>query len=196
MSTTKDRGRRRILEAAAHVFQSDGFQTATMARVAEAAGVSKGLPYHYFESKEAIAAAVVAGHLDSVLRMLAHWPGGEPADRLEWFLETALEHARHNQESYRLFLSLGLQPATRTLVLDEIERRRAELDAVDEELRSIFGALGRRSPEADAMLVRATVDGLIQYLLMAPGRFPDAEAAMRVVAAYGSREEEEWPGSS
>ena len=59
-----------------------------------------------------------------------------------------------------------------------------------------FGLLKPLGLSPAAPLVRATVDGLIQYLLMAPGRFPDAEAAMRVVAAYGSREEEEWPGSS
>lgn len=60
-----------LVEAARRVFQRDGFQTASMAQVAEAAGVSKGLPYHYFASKEELAGAVVASHLGEVWEVLS-----------------------------------------------------------------------------------------------------------------------------
>lgn len=43
---------RRILDAAANLFGSEGYQGATMLAVARAAGVSKGLLHYHFQSKE------------------------------------------------------------------------------------------------------------------------------------------------
>ena len=174
-----------MVAAAAEVFQRAGFERATMARVAEAAGVSKGLPYHHFDSKESLGRAVVGRHLESVLEVLGRWPDGAPADRLRWFLEQALGHAHAQQRSYRLYLSLALQPSTRTMVLEEVARRREALAAVDTHLERIFAALEHPDPETEALVLRATVDGLIQYLLMAPDQFPVQEAVSRLMSLHG-----------
>ena len=49
---------RSILEAARACFGRYGFQGASMARIAEAAGISVGHIYRYFASKEAVVAAI------------------------------------------------------------------------------------------------------------------------------------------
>jgi AcrR family transcriptional regulator len=49
----------RLLEAALEVFARDGYRTATIDDVAEAAGVTKGAIYHYFETKEALLLRVI-----------------------------------------------------------------------------------------------------------------------------------------
>ena len=46
--------KQRVLEGAAFVFTQDGYEGASMARIAAQAGVSKGTLYNYFESKEAL----------------------------------------------------------------------------------------------------------------------------------------------
>jgi AcrR family transcriptional regulator len=51
--------RGQILDAALHVFAKVGFAGATLRQVADAAGVSKGTVFHYFETKEALFRAVV-----------------------------------------------------------------------------------------------------------------------------------------
>lgn len=51
--------RQRILEGATTVFQRDGYEGASMARIAFAARVSKGTLYNYFPSKAALFAAYV-----------------------------------------------------------------------------------------------------------------------------------------
>ena len=187
MSTNGETGRERVVAAATEVFERAGFDRATMARVAEAAGVSKGLPYHHFENKEALGRAVISRHLDAILEVLQRWPDGDPADRLRWFLDQALGHARRNQSSYRLYLSLALQPGTREMVMEEVGRRRESFAAVDRALAGIFEGLGHPRPETEALVLRATVDGLIQYLLMAPEQFPEPDAVSRLMALHGSR---------
>jgi len=180
-------GRQRVLEAAARVFQQDGYQTTTMARVAEAAGVSKGLPYHYFAGKGELARAVVADHLDEIIQVLSTWPEGSPEARLRWLLEKALSHAKRNQSSYGLYLSLALQPSTRQMVMEEVGRRSVELEGLEGEIRAIFTALGSADPTTEAVVLRATVDGLIQHLLMAPEQFAVEEAVERVLSLHAGR---------
>jgi AcrR family transcriptional regulator len=57
--------RRRILTIALDLFRREGFDQATMRRIAEEAGVSLGLAYRYFPSKEAIALAFYREHVES-----------------------------------------------------------------------------------------------------------------------------------
>lgn len=55
MKTTKgEQTRARILDAALALFRRNGYEGTTMRAVAEAAGVSLGNAYYYFESKESL----------------------------------------------------------------------------------------------------------------------------------------------
>ncbi|GGU47502.1 gamma-butyrolactone-binding protein [Streptomyces albospinus] len=53
------RTRRAVLEAAAHVIGTRGYQAATMAEIIQRAGVTKGAVYFHFHSKDALARAVI-----------------------------------------------------------------------------------------------------------------------------------------
>nr|WP_294510600.1 TetR/AcrR family transcriptional regulator [uncultured Rhodopila sp.] len=56
--------RAQILNGAAAVFAADGYEGASMARIASVAGVSKGTLYNYFDSKAALFTAYVAETCD------------------------------------------------------------------------------------------------------------------------------------
>lgn len=58
--------RERILSAARQCFVESGFHAASMANIAETAGVSAGLIYRYFESKNAIILAIIDQQLGEV----------------------------------------------------------------------------------------------------------------------------------
>ena len=64
--------RRQIVDGAASVFQEDGYDGASMSRIAEKAGVSKGTLYNYFTSKSDLFTAYVER---------------ETADKIAWVLE-------------------------------------------------------------------------------------------------------------
>jgi AcrR family transcriptional regulator len=50
---------RELLEAALQVFARNGYRNTTLDEVAEAAGVTKGTIYHYFDTKEALLLGVI-----------------------------------------------------------------------------------------------------------------------------------------
>ena len=57
--------RARILDAAERCFIDAGFHAASMAHIADTAGVSAGLIYRYFDSKSAIVRAIIERHLET-----------------------------------------------------------------------------------------------------------------------------------
>jgi AcrR family transcriptional regulator len=76
--------RAQILSGAAEVFAADGYEGASMARIAAVAGVSKGTLYNYFDSKAALFTAYVAETCDRNLARVFDNAGhdGDPASVL------------------------------------------------------------------------------------------------------------------
>ena len=64
-----------LLAAAAQVFETLGYAGGTTNRIAERAGVSVGTLYQYFPSKEAVAVALLEGHIEETNRKLHEWVG-------------------------------------------------------------------------------------------------------------------------
>ncbi len=64
-----------ILTAAAQVFEAHGYAGGTTNRIAARAGVSIGTLYQYFPSKEAVAVALLEGHIHETTRKLQQWVG-------------------------------------------------------------------------------------------------------------------------
>lgn len=71
---------RQILRGAAEVFAEDGYEGASMSRIAACAGVSKGTLYNYFDSKADMFAAWVHLECDHMLHDVfdGHDPYGDP----------------------------------------------------------------------------------------------------------------------
>lgn len=70
-----------ILEAATAAFRDEGYETTSMDRIAELAGVSKRTVYNHFGSKEALFHAVID---DLIAR-------GKALEQIEWNPERSLE---------------------------------------------------------------------------------------------------------
>lgn len=78
-----------IIDAALRVFARKGFTKATNKDIAREAGITPGLIYYYFESKEALFQALVERR--SPLRLLSSLPEQAPAMPVEPFLRFILQ---------------------------------------------------------------------------------------------------------
>ena len=52
-------GKQKLLDAAAKLFEAQGYYSTTVEQISEEAGVSKGLVYNYFSSKEELLAGLI-----------------------------------------------------------------------------------------------------------------------------------------
>ncbi len=102
-----------ILDAAARVFFSVGFGSAKMSDVAKKAKLSKGLVYHYYDSKENLYMAVVYNacklNVQFFNEALRNKPEGLALDKILYFIERYFEFSKQYpffQEAISTFLSV------------------------------------------------------------------------------------------
>jgi len=117
---------RSILESAAAVFAEQGMEKASMSLVANSAGVSKSLLYHYYPGKDALIFAIIQSHLEDLDAAVeaADDPKASPEDRLHALVRVTLENYRDadNEHKVQLNASEALNDDQRDAIR-AIERR-------------------------------------------------------------------------
>jgi AcrR family transcriptional regulator len=121
-----------ILGAARDEFAAHGFATASLNRIIESAGISKGSMYYYFDDKEDLYAEVIRRQIEQVIQQDGPVPVPTAADA-DGFWQ-ALQH-----HYLRLMTRLAGDPVTAALLRDWLAgggstRREAEHEAEQEVL--------------------------------------------------------------
>lgn len=188
--------RDQIIAAAAGCFARAGYHATTMADIAEAAGVSKGTPYLYFPSKEALFIALyeewdcgLAARVDAAIGGLA-----EPARRSPRTVLTAVASAiaaqvTGNPQTCRVLMEATTLAAYEPAIAAKVQAANA---ASHDQLTGLFQAgiaAGEWPPGTDpalqARLFTAGLYGLMAQWHTAPGSF-SLEAAMAALAGTGA----------
>lgn len=134
--------RHAILEAARRVFAAEGFDGATIRRIADDAGVDAKLVHHFFGTKQDlfIAAVELPANPSSVLEGLLSGPRSQLGDRLaRWFL-TLNEEPGSRARFEALVRSAASDPKAATMLRQFLQTAilrplAARLDAPNSELR-------------------------------------------------------------
>jgi AcrR family transcriptional regulator len=192
--------RDRLLEAAADEFSERGFAGASVARIGERAGVTKGGVYFHFRSKEQLFFAVLdrwGSGLRGALRPAAVGPGSDlsGAEQVRVTIASFLDyHFRHPQASGLLrVLAMELQGRFTAQVREDLGGGMRALRARMRELLSEGardGSLFATDPAVAAFLLAAAVEGVVAQWRASPrdvAPFCDAESlAEALVAPYAT----------
>ncbi|MCQ9181573.1 TetR/AcrR family transcriptional regulator [Streptomyces sp. IBSBF 2953] len=100
--STEER-REQLLAVGARLFSESPYDDVWIEQVAEIAGVSRGLLYHYFPTKRDFFAAVVGRESERMLRMTAAVPGVPVREQLVSGLDAYLEYVETHAHGYRAF---------------------------------------------------------------------------------------------
>lgn len=146
-----DARRRQILRAAVPLMERSGSPAVSMQAIADEAGVSVGLIYRYFASKQELVQAVTEGVLDDMARMLAETmePEEDPVRRIAGAFAAYCTVIRDSRQAVMLTYreSNTLDEAGRSVVKDleirTVEPLRSAVDAAVEQglLRPIHAEL-------------------------------------------------------
>lgn len=124
-----DDKRYRILRTASELFAEHGYETASMAMVAEACGMSKPLLYHYYDSKAALLFDIIDVHLQDLIAAVdeADDESAPPRRRLHAVISALLEAYRDADSDHKVQINaLSRLPEERQRHLRERERRLVE----------------------------------------------------------------------
>lgn len=181
--------RAKILAGAREAFARQGMAT-TMADVAKAAGVSQGLAYRYFTSKEEIVRELVEQAIHAGPAALQPFLTGPatPGERLSRLVTSLVESRREQPEFYQL--------------LDQVQNAETLPDALREQIRQrgqTFFEVGRRlmvegqatgeiaagDPDQLMLALIACLEGITKLAVWDRERFqqhgPDAAILLRML---------------
>lgn len=178
----RESSRALILETALELFGTHGFDRTSIRMIAEAAGISQGLLYNYFASKDEVLEAIFDRSMRDVQHsfMLAEAAATAP-ERIERLVRGAFEILRQNQSFWRLSYSLRMQPG----VLGSLAQRiRKSTVLIQRTLARYLRDAGSDSPELEAAILFAVIDGVSQHYVLDPARYPLDAIADRVIQRF------------
>lgn len=171
----RERSRAAILAAATDLFARKGYDATTTEEIAARAGISKGLIYHHFKSKEAVLEAL----LDHIMEQTADIPAlrsgsiDERRAALIRFIHSWFHGIRTNPALVKLGIQFHNDPS-----MVRIARRKQEamLQQYLATFAMLFRDLGSADPEAEMFLLGSLMDGIgLNYHAM-----PDAVPLERI----------------
>jgi AcrR family transcriptional regulator len=99
-----DQRRHQLLEIGVRLLTDRSLEELSIDTLAEEAGISRGLLYHYFGGKQGYLEAVVQHAADELYRRTAPPAEGEPLDRLLGSITGYVDYVIENQDAYRSLL--------------------------------------------------------------------------------------------
>ena len=159
-----------ILEAALEVFARDSFHGASISSVAKRAGISKGLIYNYFKSKEEILISLVVDVFDDVMEQL-DLNLGEPLtkDSFIQIIEKSVDEVVKNPQRWKLYMSLSFQPDVTPILMAQMMPK---IQPFMIEVNNYFMGKGYEDPMTMMRYYSAVLDGVQMHILMDPENFP------------------------
>ncbi|MDT5196084.1 MAG: hypothetical protein QOH20_2838, partial [Mycobacterium sp.] len=91
--------RAQLLDLGAELFAAEPYERVHIERVADMAGVSRGLLYHYFPTKAAFFAALIERSSGRLMAVSVPDPALSPLEQLRHGIDAYLAHCRANSHA-------------------------------------------------------------------------------------------------
>lgn len=161
-----------IIKAARKLFAEEGYSATSTSKVAKTAGVSEGLIFRHFKSKEGLLNAIMDESREATKRMMSDIVmTADPREVLQKFIELPFHVPEDQFEMWRLTYAIKWQ-------MDSYD------DSVQEPvklvLRNAFEKLGYEDPDAESELLFMFIDGIATgVLLHPPTNLPDIMKSLK-----------------
>ena len=109
-----------ILEAALHVFAEEGYHAASISKVSKYAGVSKGLMYNYFKSKEDLLHELLHEIMYKEIKIMEFLSEDKfTDDSLVQLIGRTFELLSEDPKHWKLYFVMSLQPEVRQVMIKD-----------------------------------------------------------------------------
>ena len=168
----RGQSRKRIMEAALELFANDGYHRTTINSIARKAGVSTGLMYNYFDSKEILLEEIIKEGLHLIEELMAKLLKiDNPRTQLKFMIDSSFELIHGEDEQFwRLYFHLTMQP---NLPANLFEIFGEMLKGALQWMSGVFEKLGYDNPEMAARIFLALEDGImLHYYMIGEDNYP------------------------
>ena len=175
----------KIMDAAFKLIAKNGYEATSIAMIARTAGVSKGLLYNYFDSKEDLVKAIVLGAMDEVEVLLNKIVDKNPAITLknifQWFFKEMKERPEHWKLTTEVTFSIGKFDFIHDLVTSKVTEFIGFIEL-------LLSQMGFKDPGNEARVIAAILDGIGFHALMMIDEYPLDEMEEYLIKKYCNEE--------
>jgi AcrR family transcriptional regulator len=174
--------RKLIMESALKLFARHGFFDTSINMISIEAGISKGLMYNYFKSKEDLLRSVVFQGIDKFLVLFdPDHDGVLTKDELKFFIEEAFHTIETDISFWKIYISVLSQPQ----VLKIVGKNFWEIiNPVFKILENYFKRNNFKNPEMETRFFGALMDGICIHYVVDPDSFPLEKIKQKVIELY------------
>ena len=175
----------KIMNAAFTLIAKNGYEATSIAMIAKSAGVSKGLIYNYFESKEELVKALVLGAMTEADELLGQLFDENPTITLRniflWFFKEIRERPDHWKLMTELTFSIEKFDFVHEIVTSKMTEYIAFVD-------SLLAQMDYDNPTNEARVIAAILDGIAFHALMMIDEYPLDEMEEYLIKKYCNEE--------
>jgi AcrR family transcriptional regulator len=174
--------RKLIMESALKLFAKHGFFDTSINMISVEAGISKGLMYNYFKSKEDLLRSVVFQGIDKFLVLFdPDHDGVLTKTELKFFIEETFCIIETDISFWKIYFSVLSQPQ----VLKTVGEKFWEIiNPVFKILENYFERNNFKNPKIETRLFGALLDGICINYILDPENFPLEEIKQKVIELY------------
>lgn len=184
----KDERRSQILLSALKVFTRKGFSATKMSDIASGVGISYGLVYHYFKSKDDIFTELIKYAIDSIGNVIEeiHMSEVEPIEQIRKIAHRVFYSIEHKEASgfyYVLVMNAitceAIPVSTGKIIKESLNRLKSLSDIISEGQRK--GQIREGNPMELTITSFSTIIGLASLKVSGTiQKMPDSEILMRL----------------
>jgi AcrR family transcriptional regulator len=154
----REKTRENILSTSLKLFAEKGFNGTSINDIAKAAGISKGLAYNYFESKQKIIEAIFEELVKEGEKFVDVMNAvDDPYVKIKVIIEATFKYYEENEERWKLYTAFIFQPAM-------FEEGKKIASYFNEKylhvMEDILSSIGFKNPALEVKLINALLDGI------------------------------------
>lgn len=173
-----------IQETALELFATKGYHNTSISMIAEKAGISKGLLYNYYDSKENLLNEIINHGLDQIMNMIDPNQDGEISpDELEGMIHESFRMLEVHPRFWSLYFSLLPQADVFSIIKGKFADTYIQLTGM---LADYFREKGVDDPEAEAIILGSLLDGIFINYVFNRENYPIEAVKKKLIEKYCS----------
>ena len=179
----REQSTEKILQAALELFAGEGYDRTSMSRIANKAGVSKGLIYNYFDSKEELLKELMKSMMEEFDTSIitTDLEKGNPKESLRKTLDFTFDFIQHHPRKMMLLTKLSLQVGQFDFLHDIIV---GKADFYFSLFEKVFKELQYDDPKGEAYIMSLIFDGLALQALSLKDKYWFKECKTAIYRKY------------
>jgi len=165
----RQKSRENIEKIALELFAIKGYHATSISQIAEKAGISKGLLYNYYKSKEQLLDSVIMKVYEEIMRIVQMNENLPAEKQIEQMIIQTIDHIKKNITFWKLYLFLVHQSDVHKKLSVLYEKMRDEYMGY---VVKLFQEVGSENPTMEALLLGTMFDGIGLNYVTAPDGYP------------------------